>query len=142
MLWMYQRVMWGEIRNERNANLLDLVGREHAMLIPLLIMMFWMGIYSSYFLRPMDASVMKLMNQTQTGRVEYASGSVKRTPPLSTRSASATARSLNKSGGWGGAGQKNILLTNTTPSAPVKGGSATFFWWRSHPSSAEERSPR
>ncbi len=72
MLWMYQRVMWGEIRNERNANLLDLVGRERAMLIPLLILMFWMGIYSSYFLRPMDASVMKLMNQTQTGRVEYA----------------------------------------------------------------------
>ena len=72
MLWMYQRVMWGEIRNERNANLLDLVGREHAMLIPLLIMMLWMGIYSSYFLRPMDASVMKLMNQAQTGRVEYA----------------------------------------------------------------------
>jgi len=72
MLWMYQRVMWGEIRNERNASLLDLVGREHAMLIPLLIMMFWMGIYSSYFLRPMDASVMKLMNQAQTGRVEYA----------------------------------------------------------------------
>jgi NADH-quinone oxidoreductase subunit M len=89
MLWMYQRVMWGEIRNERNASLLDLVGREQAMLIPLLIMMLWMGIYSNYFLRPMDASVMKLMNQTQTGRVEYARGSVKRTPLLSPRSASA-----------------------------------------------------
>src|SRR3989441_10538627 len=72
MLWMYQRVMWGQVENERNANLLDLVGRERAMLIPALVMIFWMGIYSSYFLRPMDASVMKLMNQTQTGQVEYA----------------------------------------------------------------------
>src|SRR6266480_4310554 len=52
MLWMYQRVMWGEIENERNKTLLDLAGREYAMLIPLLIMMLWMGMYSGYFLRP------------------------------------------------------------------------------------------
>src|SRR5579883_1413136 len=65
MLWMYQRVIWGEIKNERNANLLDLVGRERVMLIPLLIMMVWMGVYSSFFLRPMDSSVSKLLNQTQ-----------------------------------------------------------------------------
>src|SRR6266568_4897914 len=72
MLWMYQRVMWGRLENERNAGLPDLGGREHAMLVPILVMIFWMGMYSSYFLRPMDASVMKLMNQTQAGRVEYA----------------------------------------------------------------------
>jgi len=72
MLWMYQRVIWGEIKNERNAGLLDLVGRERAMLIPLLIVMLWMGIYSNHFLRPMDASVAKLVNQAQSGRVEFA----------------------------------------------------------------------
>ena len=72
MLWMYQRVMWGQVENERNMNLRDLAGRERAMIIPLLVIMLWMGMYSSYFLRPMDASVMKLMNQTQTGQVEYA----------------------------------------------------------------------
>src|ERR1051326_5229153 len=38
MLWMYQRVMLGKIENERNKPLLDLVGREYAMLIPLLVM--------------------------------------------------------------------------------------------------------
>src|SRR3989475_5904999 len=31
MLWMYQRVMCGQVDNERNANLPDLVGRGHAM---------------------------------------------------------------------------------------------------------------
>ena len=41
MLWMYQRVIWGEIKNDRNAALLDLGGRERVMLIPLLIMMLW-----------------------------------------------------------------------------------------------------
>ena len=30
------------------------------------------GVYSSYFLRPMDASVMKLMNQVQSRQLEYA----------------------------------------------------------------------
>jgi NADH-quinone oxidoreductase subunit M len=75
MLWMYQRVIWGEINNERNANLPDLVGRERVMLIPLVIVMLWMGIYSNSFLRPMDASVARLINQTQAGRVEYAHAS-------------------------------------------------------------------
>jgi NADH-quinone oxidoreductase subunit M len=72
MLWMYQRVVWGEITNDRNRSLADLGGRERAMLIPLLILMFWMGIYSNHFLRPMDASVNKLMNQVQNRQVQYA----------------------------------------------------------------------
>ena len=135
MLWMYQRVMWGEIRNERNASLLDLVGREHAMLIPLLIMMFWMGIYSSYFLRPMDASVMKLMNQAQTGRVEYASSSVKRTPLLSRGGVAAPPKECCEATfdrrRRGGVGQQNVFLTSTTPAAATASAS---------PSSAEEGS--
>jgi NADH-quinone oxidoreductase subunit M len=72
MLWMYQRVIWGENKNERNAMLPDLVGRERLMLIPLLVVMVWMGVYSNSFLRPMDTSVSKLLNQTQSGQVEYA----------------------------------------------------------------------
>src|SRR5438105_9466558 len=44
MLWMYQRVIWGEVTNDKNKSLLDLVRREHAMLIPVLVMIFWMGI--------------------------------------------------------------------------------------------------
>jgi len=73
MLWMYQRVIWGEITNDHNKNLPDLGRREHAMLIPLVILMIWMGIYSNHFLRPMDASVMRLLSQTENRRVEYAS---------------------------------------------------------------------
>ena len=72
MLWMYQRVIWGEVKNESNATLPDLTGREYAMLLPLLIAIIWMGVYSNSFLRPMDASVTKLVNQTQTGQVQYA----------------------------------------------------------------------
>jgi len=72
MLWLYQRVMWGELTNEKNAHLPDLLGRERAMMIPVLVMIFWMGVYSSTFLRPMDASVARLLGQTVKRDVQYA----------------------------------------------------------------------
>ena len=43
-----------------NESLLDLNGRERVMLIPLLILIVWMGMYSNHFLRPMDASVVEI----------------------------------------------------------------------------------
>jgi NADH-quinone oxidoreductase subunit M len=72
MLWMYQRVIWGEITNDRNSTLLDVDGRERVMLIPLIILMVWMGVYSNHFLRPMDASVLKLRNQLQARPLDVA----------------------------------------------------------------------
>jgi len=72
MLWMYQRVVWGDIKNERNATLSDLAGREYAMLVPILIAILWMGVYSNSFLRPMDASVSKLLRQMETGHGQVA----------------------------------------------------------------------
>src|SRR5262249_18099777 len=72
MLWMYQRIIWGEVTNEKNKFLPDLFGREKAMLIPLVILIFWMGVYSSHFLRPMDASVARLLGQTMKHNIQYA----------------------------------------------------------------------
>jgi NADH-quinone oxidoreductase subunit M len=76
MLWMYQRVIWGEIKNERNSTLLDMNTRERVMLIPLIILAIWMGVYSNHFLRPMDASVLKLRNQLQTRQLDLAETNV------------------------------------------------------------------
>lgn len=72
MLWMYQRVMLGELNNPRNEGLTDIGFREKVMLAPLLILMIWMGVMSSDFLRPMDASITKLMGQVQGSVVRYA----------------------------------------------------------------------
>jgi NADH-quinone oxidoreductase subunit M len=66
MLWMFQRVVWGEVSNPENAALSDINGRERLTLIPLLILIVWMGVYSNHFLRPMDASVSKLLNRVET----------------------------------------------------------------------------
>ena len=66
MLWMFQRVVWGEISNPLNESLADLNSRERLTLIPLLILIVWMGIYSNHFLRPMDASVTRLLNRVES----------------------------------------------------------------------------
>jgi len=65
MLWMFQRVVWGEVANPANATLLDINRRERLTLIPLLILIVWMGVYSNHFLRPMDSSVSKLLNRVE-----------------------------------------------------------------------------
>ena len=72
MLWMYQRVVWGEIKHEENKLLTDVNRRELVMLIPVLILIVWMGMYSNHFLRPMDASVTRLLQQTRENAVEFA----------------------------------------------------------------------
>ena len=72
MLWMYQRTFWGEVTHEHNQTLRDMNRREYAMLVPLLALIVWMGMYSNHFLRPMDASVARLINQVQSRDVQVA----------------------------------------------------------------------
>jgi NADH-quinone oxidoreductase subunit M len=63
MLWLYQRMMFGELLHEANRRLTDLSGREMALLIPLVVLMFWIGLYPGTFLRKMDASAAHLLVQ-------------------------------------------------------------------------------
>jgi NADH-quinone oxidoreductase subunit M len=56
MLWMLQRVVFGTTTSEVNARLSDLNWREAALVLPLLFLMFFMGVYPSPFLnRSRDA---------------------------------------------------------------------------------------
>jgi NADH-quinone oxidoreductase subunit M len=57
MLWMLQRVIFGPVTNPENANLKDLNGREIGLLIPLLVLMLFMGVYPRVFLDQSKASV-------------------------------------------------------------------------------------
>ncbi|MBI4179428.1 NADH-quinone oxidoreductase subunit M [bacterium] len=45
LLWMVQRVFFGEIRNDRNRHLADLTTRERCAILPLMALMVWMGVY-------------------------------------------------------------------------------------------------
>ncbi|HEV2064033.1 MAG TPA: NADH-quinone oxidoreductase subunit M, partial [Thermoanaerobaculia bacterium] len=45
LLWLYQRVFFGELKNPANANLKDLTVREQLTLAPLVVVAFWIGLY-------------------------------------------------------------------------------------------------
>jgi NADH-quinone oxidoreductase subunit M len=57
LLWMFQRVMQGPVTNEKILSFKDMNKREIGYLAPVVVLMFWMGIYPQTFLRKMDASV-------------------------------------------------------------------------------------
>ena len=49
MLWMFQRVNYGPITNEKNRNLPDLTPREWALLVPTIAMAILMGVLPGHF---------------------------------------------------------------------------------------------
>ncbi len=57
MLWMLQRVLFGTTTNPENARLKDLNARELGLLLPLLFLMLFMGVYPRVFLDRSQASV-------------------------------------------------------------------------------------
>ena len=57
MLWMYQRVMFGPLTNPKNQELKDLSTREVLVFVPILVMLFVMGMYPQPFLSRMEPSV-------------------------------------------------------------------------------------
>jgi NADH-quinone oxidoreductase subunit M len=50
MLWMFQRVMFGQVTNDKNRDLKDLSWREIAIFAPLILFIVWIGVYPSTFL--------------------------------------------------------------------------------------------
>ncbi len=65
MLGMVQRVMFGEITRAENRTLPDLSLREKAILLPILILVVWIGLYPRPFLTPTEASVKALLSQME-----------------------------------------------------------------------------
>ena len=77
MLWMFQRVYLGPVTHEENAKLPDLQPREWASVVPLCAMAIVMGVFPTFFLRPMEPAVQKLVAQVQAVqpvRVENSEG--------------------------------------------------------------------
>ncbi len=63
MLWMFQRVMFGELKNPANKNLKDLNLREVVLMLPLLLFVFWIGVYPNTFLEKMNPALEQLIGQ-------------------------------------------------------------------------------
>ncbi|HWQ56572.1 MAG TPA: NADH-quinone oxidoreductase subunit M [Bryobacteraceae bacterium] len=65
MLWLYQRVFYGSAGDEVRAKVFDLSRREWAAILPLVILMVWMGTYTRSFLPPVSAATAQVLKQTQ-----------------------------------------------------------------------------
>tara|TARA_B100000686_G_scaffold353632_1_gene460035 strand:+ start:11577 stop:13070 length:1494 start_codon:yes stop_codon:yes gene_type:complete len=62
MLWLYKRVVFGEIKNNDVKLLQDLEYREIAIFTPLVLSVFWIGIYPESFSSEFRYDVEKLVN--------------------------------------------------------------------------------
>ena len=70
MLWMYQRVIFGKVTNPENERLTDLSMRERFILIPLVILIFWVGIYPKPLLDRIEPAVKQVL--MQVGKAQNA----------------------------------------------------------------------
>lgn len=65
MLWMLQRVIFGKITQTVNENLHDLYGREKLVLVPLVLLIFWIGIYPKPFFVRMEPAVKNILGMVK-----------------------------------------------------------------------------
>ena len=65
LLWMYQRVIFGEVTHEENRRLRDLTPREWAVLVPVVALIVWIGVYPTAFTGKTEATVEALIMQVE-----------------------------------------------------------------------------
>jgi NADH-quinone oxidoreductase subunit M len=69
LLWAYQRVFHGEITDEANRSIRDLVPREAVMLAPILVLIAVIGVYPKPFLERITPSAEKVITQLNESTV-------------------------------------------------------------------------
>ena len=65
MLWLYQRMFFGNIDNPKNEKLTDMSKREWLYMTPLVIMSLWIGIYPKTFLDYISKPVNSVVRQVR-----------------------------------------------------------------------------
>lgn len=69
-LWMYKRVIFGDVANHHVAELTDINKREFAILGVLAICTLWMGLYPQMFTEVMHASVNDLLRHVAISKIQ------------------------------------------------------------------------
>jgi NADH-quinone oxidoreductase subunit M len=66
ILYMFQKLFLGPVTKEENKTLLDLNWREIITLLPLIVLIFWIGLYPNPFFGLMNASVEQIVTSLQS----------------------------------------------------------------------------
>ena len=69
LLWMFQRVMFGPVTNDKNRGLPDLTRREFWVMAPVILFIVWIGVYPNTFLRFLDVPATELMERMSSRTV-------------------------------------------------------------------------
>jgi NADH-quinone oxidoreductase subunit M len=91
LLWMAQRVVFGlpdRASQAMAAHLMDLDGREMATLVPLAVLVFWIGLFPNPLLTVMHGSVNELIEHVDQGDVLLATGHDSKVTAVSDKTAS------------------------------------------------------
>ncbi|MFQ5598807.1 MAG: NADH-quinone oxidoreductase subunit M [Nitrospiria bacterium] len=67
MLWLFQRMMFGPLDKPENQKITDMNQREMAYMAPLIVFMFWIGLFPKPFIRVMEPAVAKIVQRVNTG---------------------------------------------------------------------------
>ncbi len=67
LLWMIERVFYGKVLMKKNLHLPDLTTRELAVFAPLLVMIFWLGIYPKPFIDAMEPTLEAWLTDVEAG---------------------------------------------------------------------------
>ena len=79
LLWLFQRVMFGEVKDDKIAALRDLNLREIATLLPLAVLAVWIGLAPNAVLKTIEPPVNAIIERVHPG---YFDGSDITPPPL------------------------------------------------------------
>jgi NADH-quinone oxidoreductase subunit M len=81
LLWLVQRVFFGPITKTENEKIPEIAWNEIAAVVPLIIMMVWIGVRPNTFLRKMQPSVQRLLAvvEGKGGSVMYADKTTSKT---------------------------------------------------------------
>jgi len=74
MLMLYRRVIFGRLEREDLKSIQDLTWRESAIFAPMVLLVFWMGIYPSSFLDGIQPAVAETLRQAQTTSASLSAG--------------------------------------------------------------------
>jgi len=74
MLVLYRRVVFGKLERPDLKSLLDMNLREIVVFAPLVLLVFWMGVYPATFLKPTEPAVVELIRKFNVQRSAALSG--------------------------------------------------------------------
>lgn len=63
MLWLYRSVIFGPLDKDDVKTMSDLSFREIVLFIPLVVLVFWMGIYPSAFMAPIAPAIQQVLTR-------------------------------------------------------------------------------